>query len=72
MEDQGHGIPPELLESIFDLNVTTRRGGGDMGLGLGLAISRDLALKHHGALTAVNVPRGGARFRLQLPMCGNS
>ncbi|MCC5844238.1 MAG: cyclic nucleotide-binding domain-containing protein [Verrucomicrobia bacterium] len=67
IEDQGHGIPEDLIEAIFRPNVTTKRGAGDFGLGLGLAISRDLALKHHGRLTAKNRKEGGAVFRLTLP-----
>jgi signal transduction histidine kinase len=67
VEDEGHGIPNELMEAIFRANVTTKRGAGDFGLGLGLAISRDLAQKHHGSLSAQNVSRGGAVFRLTLP-----
>lgn len=67
VEDRGHGIPEDLMEAIFRPNVTTKRGAGDFGLGLGLAISRDLALKHQGRLTARNVPEGGAVFRLSLP-----
>lgn len=67
VEDRGHGIPAKLMDAIFRPNVTTKRGAGDFGLGLGLAISRDLAQKHHGSLTARNVPEGGAVFRLTLP-----
>jgi len=66
--DQGHGIPEDLIEAIFRPNVTTKRGAGDFGLGLGLAISRDLALKHHGRLSAKNRKEGGAVFRLTLPV----
>ena len=65
--DEGHGIPPGLLERIFEPNVTTRHSDGDYGLGLGLAISRDIAVKHRGSLTARNLPEGGACFRLVLP-----
>ncbi len=68
VEDEGPGIPEELLESIFDPNTTTKSGGADFGLGLGLAISRELAHKHQGTLTARNVPGGGALFRLELPV----
>lgn len=67
VRDQGHGIPEELLEAIFRPNITTKSGGGDYGLGLGLAISRDLAQKHQGRLNAHNLPGGGACFRLELP-----
>lgn len=68
VQDEGHGIPEDLLGSIFESNVTTKSGGADFGLGLGLAISRELAHKHHGTLTAQNVTGGGACFRLQLPL----
>jgi signal transduction histidine kinase len=68
VEDEGPGVPEELLETIFDSNVTTKSGGADYGLGLGLAISRELAHKHHGTLTARNIPGGGALFRLELPV----
>lgn len=68
VQDEGHGIPEELLESIFESTVTTKSGGADFGLGLGLAISRELAQKHQGTLTASNVPGGGALFRLELPL----
>lgn len=65
--DEGHGIPPDLLEKIFEPNVTTKSGGGQYGLGLGLAISRDLAMQHQGSLIAWNAEGGGAVFRLELP-----
>jgi signal transduction histidine kinase len=66
--DEGHGIPAHLLEKIFEPNVTTKSGGGQFGLGLGLAISRDLARQHQGQLFAANRPEGGAIFRLELPL----
>jgi len=65
--DEGHGIPAALMSRIFEPNVTTKSGGGQYGLGLGLAISRDLAMQHDGQLTAENRPEGGALFRLKLP-----
>jgi C4-dicarboxylate-specific signal transduction histidine kinase len=66
--DEGHGIPGALLDRIFEPNVTTKSGGGQYGLGLGLAISRDLAMQHRGTLTAANGETGGAVFRLELPL----
>jgi len=66
--DEGHGIPEDLLDRIFEPNVTTKSGGGQYGLGLGLAISRDLAMQHHGTLHAWNREEGGAVFRLELPL----
>lgn len=67
VQDEGHGIPPGLEEKIFEPNVTTKSGGGQYGLGLGLAISRDLAMQHEGRLSGGNAEGGGAVFRLELP-----
>ncbi|MDF3129903.1 ATP-binding protein [Kiritimatiellaeota bacterium B1221] len=68
VEDEGPGIPEELMEKIFEPNVTTKSGGGQYGLGLGLAISHDLAMQHQGKLYAYNREEaGGAVFRLELP-----
>ncbi|MGA0333719.1 MAG: ATP-binding protein [Kiritimatiellia bacterium] len=72
VEDEGSGIPEPLLEKIFEPNVTTKSGGGQYGLGLGLAISRDLAMQHQGSLRAWNRETGGARFRLELPLGSES
>jgi signal transduction histidine kinase len=66
--DEGPGIPENLIDQIFEPNVTTKSGGGEYGLGLGLAISRDIAMQHHGNLTGGNRSEGGAVFRLELPL----
>jgi signal transduction histidine kinase len=63
--DQGTGIPPELLEHIFEPFVTTKA----RGTGLGLAISRRLVAEHGGRLTAANGADRGAVFTVWLP-CG--
>lgn len=63
VEDQGHGIPPDQIDRIFDSFHTTKPDG----MGLGLAISRSIAEAHGGRLTAANLPAGGAAFRLVLP-----
>lgn len=68
VEDSGQGIPGAILERIFEPNFTTKNGRGEFGLGLGLAISRDIALKHGGSLTAGNRNEGGAVFTLTLPV----
>lgn len=67
VSDEGCGLPPSMGDRIFDANVTTKSGGGNFGLGLGLAISRDIAVKHHGTLTSKNASTRGAVFRLELP-----
>jgi len=62
VEDQGPGVPETERERIFAPFVT---GNGD-GMGLGLAISREMARRHGGQL---GVSQGvvGARFTLTLP-----
>ncbi|WFB37600.1 ATP-binding protein [Kiritimatiellota bacterium B12222] len=66
--DDGCGVPEHLMQKIFEPNVTTKSGGGQFGLGLGLAISKDLAMQHGGSLTLRNREEGGAIFRLELPL----
>jgi signal transduction histidine kinase len=65
--DRGPGIPPDQLERIFERFYTTapRRSGSS---GLGLAISREIARRHHGDVHATNRADGGALFRLDLPL----
>ncbi|MFQ5704384.1 MAG: ATP-binding protein [Gemmatimonadales bacterium] len=64
IEDNGPGIPPEILPNVLEPFVSTK---GDQGTGLGLAIARRIARSHGGELEAGNVPTGGATFRLTLP-----
>jgi len=66
--DEGHGLPRGLEHKIFEPNVTTKSGGGQYGLGLGLAISRDLLEQRGGSLVAQNRKEGGAVFRMELPV----
>jgi signal transduction histidine kinase len=67
VSDRGPGIPPDQLEHVFERFYTTapRRSGSS---GLGLAIAREIARRHHGALHATNRADGGALFRLDLPL----
>ncbi|HET7012070.1 MAG TPA: ATP-binding protein, partial [Anaerolineales bacterium] len=44
-----------------------RPGGAGRGVGLGLAISREIVQAHGGRLTAESPPGAGSRFTLQLP-----
>jgi PAS domain S-box-containing protein len=72
VRDDGQGIAPELLDSIFDLFV---RGPGERascsagGLGLGLAIVRSLVRLHGGEVTASSAgPGRGSTFTITLPV----
>ncbi len=71
VRDGGEGIEPELLSHVFDFfwqadASTTRRQGG---LGLGLAIVRQLVELHGGAISAASPGKGeGATFTVSLPL----
>jgi signal transduction histidine kinase len=67
--DTGIGIPSDKLDAIFDPFVQVKEGltGRDSGIGLGLAISRDLARAMHGDLRVESELGRGSRFTLVLP-----
>jgi PAS domain S-box-containing protein len=67
--DNGPGIPAEDQERIFDpfQQVGRRLNQPQEGVGLGLAISRDLARSMGGDLTVASVPGEGSTFTLRLP-----
>jgi len=66
VEDTGAGIPPNLLERIFNPFFTTKPTGH--GTGLGLSISLGIVREHEGRIWAENTPQGGARFIVELPV----
>jgi PAS domain S-box-containing protein len=67
--DTGIGIPAEHLEKIFEPFVQADRAlhSGDQGVGLGLAISRQLARAMGGTLTVKSTVGTGSTFTLTLP-----
>jgi signal transduction histidine kinase len=69
--DTGRGIAPEFLPHLFDRFAQAETGitGGTAGLGLGLAIARELVDLHGGALRAESAgPGRGATFTVRLPL----
>ncbi|MGM7441839.1 ATP-binding protein, partial [Streptomyces tunisiensis] len=52
------------------VRLDAARSRDDGGAGLGLAIARDVAVRHGGTLTAGAAPAGGALFELRLPLAG--
>ena len=66
VEDNGPGIPPEVLPRLFEPFFTTKPPG--KGTGLGLALCREYVSRVGGSLHAENPPGGGARFVLLLPV----
>jgi signal transduction histidine kinase len=68
--DTGRGIPADRLTNIFEPFVQVHRERnprGNEGIGLGLAISRDLARKMDGDLVAASTLGSGSTFTLTLP-----
>jgi signal transduction histidine kinase len=69
VRDTGRGIPPEKLEQIFApfVRIDTGYARSTEGVGLGLAISRDLARGMGGDLTVQSTLGKGSTFTLKLP-----
>jgi signal transduction histidine kinase len=63
VEDNGPGIPSEVLPKVFDPFFTTKTSG----TGLGLSICFSLVKNHGGAIEAESMPGQGTRFRLFWP-----
>jgi PAS domain S-box-containing protein len=67
--DSGDGIPADVLPDIFDLFVQAGAAGARSGLGIGLALARQLVILHGGHIDAASDgPGRGARFTLHLPV----
>ena len=67
VQDQGPGIPEGSLLKIFDKFYRVP-GSKPGGTGLGLSIVKSIAEAHKGSVNVENVPEGGARFTLELPL----
>jgi signal transduction histidine kinase len=65
MHDTGKGIPPQMLDRLFQAFATHGKANGT---GLGLAICKKIIQDHKGAVYARNAPEGGAVFGFTLPV----
>lgn len=65
VEDNGCGIPPDVLPRVFDPFFTTRDVG--RGTGLGLTVSRDVVVAHGGRIEIDSQPGRGTRVSVSLP-----
>jgi signal transduction histidine kinase len=68
VEDHGIGIPKENLPRVFDRFYHLERSGDDLfsGIGLGLAITRQVIEQHQGSLNVVSTPGKGSTFTMTL------
>ena len=66
VEDTGNGIPPELRERVFDpfFRVDKSRSRELGGVGLGLALVREIVKAHDGIITIQPNPAGGTIFEV--------
>lgn len=69
VQDDGPGISHAEAEAVFTpfYRVESSRSRATGGLGLGLAIAREIAIFHRATLTLANVGGGGALFELRFP-----
>lgn len=65
VEDEGPGIPGEVLPHIFDPFFTTKEVG--KGTGLGLAVVNSIVEGHRGKIEVENLDPAGCRFRILIP-----
>ncbi len=65
VSDEGHGIPRDIQDSIFDPYFSTRTRGH--GSGLGLSTVREIALQMGGAVMVDSEVGKGTTFRVYLP-----
>lgn len=64
IEDNGTGIKPEVIPTLFELYESTKDGG----LGVGLWLSKTIIEKHQGYITALNNSGKGAVFKIHIPL----
>lgn len=61
--DHGPGIPADMRDRIFDAFVTTR----SQGVGIGLAVVKQIVDAHGGTIAVHDSPGGGTTFHVELP-----
>jgi signal transduction histidine kinase len=66
VEDNGPGIPDDVLPRIFDAFFTTKPPGS--GTGLGLEITQGIVFERHGGEITVQSEPGRTVFRVELPL----
>lgn len=64
VEDNGLGVATDVASHIFEPFVTTK----PRGMGLGLALSRELVIAHGGSISWEPIAPNGTRFLIELPI----
>jgi two-component system, OmpR family, sensor histidine kinase KdpD len=68
VSDEGPGLPPGEEQRVFEKFHRARAEPVQSGVGLGLAIAKAIVELHGGAISAENIPAGGAVFRFSIPL----
>lgn len=66
VRDNGEGMPPEVLARIWTRFYRADRARAGGGVGLGLALVKQIAALHNAGITAESSPRGGSIFTLTM------
>jgi two-component system NtrC family sensor kinase len=66
IKDDGLGIPPEIHSALFEPFVTTKDSG--MGIGLGLAVCKEIVEHHGGTIELTSRPDTPTSFTFRLPV----
>lgn len=64
VRDEGSGIPPEMLEKIFDLYFTTKKEGS----GIGLSMTYRIVQLHQGEVRVQSEVSRGTEFEIRIPL----
>lgn len=70
VQDDGAGIPSDVMTKLFEPFFTTKEAG--RGVGLGLAISQGIVERHNGRIEVQSVPGRGSTFTVILPQDANA
>jgi signal transduction histidine kinase len=71
--DHGPGVAPEEREKIFELFYRSDESARvTRGVGIGLALTRQLVLHLDGSIVVEDAPGGGARFRVTIPLADDA
>ena len=68
MTDNGHGITQDLIDKIFEPKFTTKTSG----MGLGLAMVKNIVQTYEGQVEVESSTPKGTRFRVWLPLINST
>ncbi|PWT76983.1 MAG: hypothetical protein C5B60_03375 [Chloroflexi bacterium] len=75
VHDEGVGVPVEeqanVWERFYQAKASTWQSGSQIGLGMGLYISKTFIERHHGQVGLESTPGHGSTFWFTLPLCGD-